>query len=420
MRASDKPIGLHVSIGTAPSGTATLEQELRLLKAALLYADSVKLYSVTASMLTMALRVGDVGHTLQLELLHKVIPYLRSSAEARQLQEGIRRYERSLRNKHPPHHELASRRVFRETLNEHWTRLKRAAVELSRTAGIAGIQQAVDLGLLELHTFEGTDTDEMCLEFMADCIAAASQSPVARQRASAMAARDKDIIAELVERVSSAVSDSSTYPLLDGETGELVRALINEGKIDVRDATVRRAREVHLAGHLLGGLPLFEEASVEEILDIRKELERPLIRFRGAVSEFSDQIGETPWDADFKAESERVFRRDVAPTMLDIEDMVKSNSYLATLIRKASVPVLAAPGGPLLSMVVSRLSSLPDELAVTMALLIPFAAIAPVIYDAHKCWQEKQQTIEQNRLFFYYEAGRQLGSQGLRSDRSVG
>ncbi len=37
--------GLHITIGVAPSSTATIENELRLIKAALLYADHAKLCS---------------------------------------------------------------------------------------------------------------------------------------------------------------------------------------------------------------------------------------------------------------------------------------------------------------------------------------------------------------------------------------
>ena len=44
---------LHISIGTSPTGKIDLRQELRLVKAALLYADRVRLYSLTASMMQM-------------------------------------------------------------------------------------------------------------------------------------------------------------------------------------------------------------------------------------------------------------------------------------------------------------------------------------------------------------------------------
>ena len=50
-------MGLHITIGTHPSWKLNLEQELRLLKAALLYGDHVRLYSLTSSMMSMYARL---------------------------------------------------------------------------------------------------------------------------------------------------------------------------------------------------------------------------------------------------------------------------------------------------------------------------------------------------------------------------
>ena len=55
--------GFHISIGTGPSDTSlgkvTLEHDLRLVKAALLYADRVTLYSPAASFLLALQNLKD-------------------------------------------------------------------------------------------------------------------------------------------------------------------------------------------------------------------------------------------------------------------------------------------------------------------------------------------------------------------------
>jgi hypothetical protein len=84
---------------------------------------------------------------------------------------------------------------------------------------------------------------------------------------------------------------------------------------------------------------------------------------------------------------------------------VKTNNYLSTLIRKVADKPLTIPAGSTLAVVVSRLSDLPD--LVSQGLGVSLAA-APLIYDATKEWKEKQLKTEQNHLFFYYRARKEL------------
>jgi len=288
---------------------------------------------------------------------------------------------------------------------EQWSNVRTIAIEMEKKAGVDSIDRAVQSGILELHTFEGTDNDEMVLEFMTDCIAGASQSPLLTHRASEMSKRNDTMIREFVEGVSSAVSDGSTYPLFDDLTRELVKASIDEEQIAVSESAVHRGRHSGLAGHLLERLPLFDQASVDEILDIRKELDKPLTRFRGAMIKFSEEIKSAYWDEDFPSDAENVFYRDVKPAILDIEETVKSNNYLAALLRKFVDKPVVLPAGSVFSVLMSHLSSLPDEVALSLGIGISSAAI---VFDAYKDWKQKKQAIEQNHLFFYYQAKKRL------------
>jgi hypothetical protein len=65
-----------ITIGTYPSRVPSLAEELGLLKAGLLYADSVKLYSLQASMLSVLEKVADVPLRQQLRLLEMVAPFI--------------------------------------------------------------------------------------------------------------------------------------------------------------------------------------------------------------------------------------------------------------------------------------------------------------------------------------------------------
>jgi hypothetical protein len=65
---------IHITIGAAPSGQLSLENEIRLVKPALLYADHVTLYSPTTSMLAMTAAFGELSEDQKLEFLRQVAP----------------------------------------------------------------------------------------------------------------------------------------------------------------------------------------------------------------------------------------------------------------------------------------------------------------------------------------------------------
>jgi hypothetical protein len=208
-----------------------------------------------------------------------------------------------------------------------------------------------------------------------------------------------------VENISNSMSDNSTYPLLDDETGNSVSEDIKSGKLKASSFEVDRGKQTEFSRYLLERLPLFENASINEILDIRKELEKPLTRFRSAMVNFSDDIKSTPWDKGFALEANRVYVRDVKPALLEIEESVQSNKFFKLLLEKIMEKPLVLPVSSGISFAVSQISSLPKELVTSLGVGI---AYSPMIYKAYDDWKKKKQITEQNQLYFYYDAGKRL------------
>lgn len=129
------------------------------------------------------------------------------------------------------------------------------------------------------------------------------------------------------------------------------------------------------------------------------------MRFRSAIITFSENIKTASWDADFALEANQVFRRDVEPAILEIEEAVRSNSYLTTLARRFADKPLVVPSGSALAMLMSQLSAVPQ--VVTQALGVG-ATAGLVAYDAYKEWQKQKPSTERNQLYFYYKAGQLL------------
>lgn len=214
-------------------------------------------------------------------------------------------------------------------------------------------------------------------------------------------------IQEYVSVVGSSVSNQATYPLFDGSTSSLISAGIAARKIPVSEYAVTHGKEISLAADLFTRLPIFDGATIAEMLDIRTELEKSLCKFRSAMIGFSDSIKNASWDKDFPADAEGIFRRHVAPAILDLDEQVKSNTFISKFMRELSTRSFqvgtAITGSATASALIAQMSNLP--LAQIATLAIPVITIGGVVYKAHDDWKSATQSAEQNNLFFYYRTG---------------
>jgi hypothetical protein len=98
------------------------------------------------------------------------------------------------------------------------------------------------------------------------------------------------LIEVLSARVGRLLEEGRSLPLLDGEIGDLARRGLLEGVF--REGGGIRARAAHagMAAGLLGRLPSFPLAKMDEVLDIREALRDPLVRFRSEVVEMSVEL----------------------------------------------------------------------------------------------------------------------------------
>ncbi len=116
-------------------------------------------------------------------------------------------------------------------------------------------------------------------------------------------------------------------------------------------------------------------------------------------------MASSPWNDEFEKEAELLFHKEIAPAILDLHDEIRSNNFLGQLARKAVDKPLVLTPGATLSLVLSQLTSLPNEIAGGLGI---GASTAALVYDAYKEWSEKQRAIEHNGLYFYYQVNKKL------------
>jgi hypothetical protein len=148
---------------------------------------------------------------------------------------------------------------------------------------------------------------------------------------------------------------------------------------------------------------MFDMVTMDEVIDIRRELERPLVRFRSGIIKFSRDIQNSPWEKDFPLKAEEVFREHVEPAIMDLEDACQSNKFLLKLIPKLGTTGVATPS--VIGLLVAEASHLPGIIAAGLGLSATVATI-----EAYKEWRKENQQIEGNQLYFYYKASKLLSN----------
>lgn len=308
--------GLHITVGVSPSGELDVSHEVQIVKSALLYADKVKLISFTTFALYGMVVLGRFDHEQQIEFLQSLIPSLSESEyESKETLRKFNKYKLFRKRKNHSGYEKKYIAQIERELNKQWKEVEAIAIEQAIKAGAGELLEPLNKGLLEIHPFQTDDLDKMAHEYY--------------------------------DSLMKSISDGSTFPLFDTKSGDLVRASLQEGLFTVPDVDKMRSKHCALAANLFERLPLFESASIGEILDIRSELQKPLHNFRSAMIKMSDDMKSCSWEEDFVKEAELIFYENVKPSVLEIEEAVRSNKSLTKYIKCTVKPLELAKNSSL-------------------------------------------------------------------------
>lgn len=372
-------------------GKLDLAEDLALVKASLLYAEKVKLCSFGSSFLSAIAEYAEAPEKERAKLVVRYLPELQPSMSAGE----VRFFEAVVGLRSRKEERSVPKRTRKEILGmvrREGEELRRDVVDQHRAAGIEGFRAAVREGVLEVHTFGQSSVEalvEAHLRGNGDWLSGVDIA---------------DVLVEYLDLASEAVLAGTTYPLLDAPTAEFVAAVEGTGFAEVPAIAADRGRYSGLASDLLRRLPLFELASIDEVLDIRRDLRVPLLGFKQAVAGFAREIRSAAWREGFAEEAEALFREKVEPEVEKIEHAVKENSSYAELGRRALRHGGTGVAGGAVGGFLASASSLTE---VSSAALLGGVGgpLVRALLDKHQRLRE----LKDNQLFFYYAAGEALG-----------
>lgn len=331
---------LNMVVAASPSSSLNVSAEIELVKAALLYGDRVTVLSPVMTMLDRVREFGSISSDHQIELMSRVAPYLMGEGEEDELQAKLAKLQRFLRNtaNTKTAEAMAARTRFDRELRPFRLELRELTRELVAVSRVEELAPALSRGLVRI---ESTDPGDQ-LDLIASSIISAKLAETGKKNDDTHMDR---VVDTFVAKLSKQLSSGRSYLLLDESVASLTAAAIREGLFKPAKGPSGRAAQAMAASGLMGRLPTFPEATVDEVLDIRTELSPSLVNFRGAIVSVARTFSAQAWEEDFEDDLQDAWIETVAPALCEIESAVNENKSLSSAAgRRLSAGIDALPG----------------------------------------------------------------------------
>lgn len=365
---------LDILIGLSPDSNVSISEELEYIKVALLYGDNITLVSPKSLLFLCVSCVLGMNERQTYRYFIDMIKDIENDDYQKEQYELVfQQYIAIKKKKHKSMQELLLIKQMEMQFNSSIEEYKNKIIEIFGEESILQFISAMNTNRLVVDTLNVEENSELFSD---------------------------RLIEDFFNKVSRAVVNGDKYPIYNKSTVDLLKGAIKEGKIEVPSYSNNNIKNVNVASDLILRLPIFESATVEEIIDIRKELDKYVNNFRGAIVDYSEKIKSEPWTNEFEHEAYNLFLKEVNPKVMAIDEEVRANKLLYKMIEKnLKNPISFAT--PMFGAIISPISNFVNLSTTAMLTGVSMAGTSLLAY---KEWKEKLSQIEQNQLYFYYKS----------------
>lgn len=374
--------GLTVTVGASPTtnaaGQPTLNNELRLVRSSLLYADHVDLVAPSASWLRTFKPILGLDPDNVLSAVAGLPP------ETLQRMGFIATEDISLRK---------IRRTMRDLSNMPSNNPKRLEGEgLWRPAVIEMKEQADGV-------FGGANAPELELALETGDVTLVSEG-------SQLEDDSEQQLAWFQDRIAQALADPGTTVLLDQLTTQFLRESFaqGEGLSPVADSRFRRSAT---GTGLVERLPTFPDASMAEVLEVRADLAEGRAQYRAAVMNLAKNLQSAALDETLPSEIDELWYDEVRPQLEGMRKTVTASR----LAKETGKRLLTEGFGiPSLLVTIAGLADLAGALPTPVALAGGLGRVAAA--GAHEAFQARS-AVKKHDLVYLLDLNKRLGNYGL-------
>jgi hypothetical protein len=324
-RGKDSPALFRIVVAAAPGTEVSIEPELDLIKAALLYGGEVTLLSATTTMFLGVEAMSKFSLTEQIDLVRKLAPYLTDDGDGDEIAENMDKLSALLGGGRSRGNRLLKAQV-EQRLSPTMKGLSSHLAGLLQTGKVDQLADARAKGLLKIESADAGTAAEL----IADCVIKAK----CLERGDPPAPEHTDrMVATFIAKLSDHLASGREYLILDEQIANLTTAAIAAGLFKPAQGPAGRSAQAMTAAGFMGRLPTFPDATVDEVLDIRSDLASSLKQFRSAMVTLSKDFASASWEAGFEDEVHDAWVESVEPAVEAIDESVRSNN---SLVEKAA------------------------------------------------------------------------------------
>lgn len=304
---------MKFTIGTV-SSSLDFEDDIKLIKSSLLYADEIELIGMAeyAVFKYLPRRINSVKDIES--LLDSFIPFLNSISTdgASDMVEQLEALKAQVapfscllnKKKRRTKQELLAQIQMNKVLSESRTMLLDSMNQLTDTPGANEISRLLEKNIISVFDYDDDnfDFDTLAGSYFGNLI--------------------------------GAMRNNTAYPLFDKTSNDVIASCAKTKLFDLGNVNQEVLVHAGLATNILQTLPTLEAASIDEILDFKKELQGPLVNFRSAMYFFSEEVKSRPWDKDFQYECLKIYGKEVAPRVEELNELASDTSVLKNMGRK--------------------------------------------------------------------------------------
>jgi hypothetical protein len=413
---------MHIAVLSFPAPPLDIQDEISMLKVALLYGDTVTLHSPVAALLmsgterassfstverlSLAIRIGSlVDLKTQENYVSQLKIYEELCSEQEKLRRAIEQINLKTFDNEKQKEVIKAVEVFHKAIDGYeqlrkqiedkglasWSKIDDKIEELSQFLKIDKVRKAVEAGYLKVNDMSTNKLNAYELLF---------RLGVGRTDIEHLIEEPAQNLTNQV--IKQMVQPSHDYPFVDSRLGDIFQLVANQHS-GINHIQNQKATNVAFVSQAFESLPKFEKASLDEILDVRKELSKPLLNFRGAMSEYSALIQSSSWDDDFNFEAEKILAEKILPALQEIKEQVEENSYLRHLMNEVKTTTLPA-------IILALASNSANILDFQLTALGGLGLLTLDAIQATKKKMSENRKIQRERLFFYYRLSERFGN----------
>lgn len=388
------PTPLKVVIATSPKSSPdgpTVREDVRLVRSAILYADHVELVSPAAAMLgsVAGLASGDEEDLFQflLSLDDETMSRLNGGG---QLSANWREAIQVMTAMTPDQWdivetqsgEIVPRDVqnagpdFRDQLTGSLGDLRTITDGLLHSSGVDELVPAIEAGLVSLSP-AGTDKGDT-----------------------------NDMVQAYVEILRQHLMDPRVHLMFDEQAASLVGSLIDEEVVRPSRLALVNAGEAAIGSGMIARLPAFPNTPLDELLDLRSDLDDPLARYRRAISQMAVHLRVRAFDAELPAELDDIWRKEVDPALRDVREGLTQHGLVREVARSLATDagsIVAAVTGASVSVGLSKLSNLSALVPLVVGVAPPAAAVLQHVAKAKVNQNEARRMAKIHDLYYLYK-----------------